>query len=118
MVQLQSSFTQMLALPRVPLTDRVGLSRLALERMLLTLVVLVVHFRLSARGMVLMDVLGMVFHSALIHFQQSLHCQFDVFDERVTSCPREVFTYHNSHELEFVAVRSHSICRHHPAPLS
>lgn len=51
-----------------------GLSSFALERMLLTLVVLVVHVRFSARGMVLINMLGMVCHSALIHLLQRLHC--------------------------------------------
>ena len=66
----------------------------------------------------LIDMLAMVCHSALIHFLQRLHSQLDVCNKRVTSCPREVFTHNNSHELKLVAVRSHGVCRHHPAPLS
>lgn len=105
-------------LPYIVLADRVGLPSLALERMLFTLVVLVVHLGPSARGMVLVDMLGMVCHSALIHFLQRLHCQFDVFNKRVASCPRKVFSHHDSHELKFLTMRSHGISRHHPAPLS
>lgn len=66
----------------------------------------------------LVDMLGMMCHSALIHSLKRLHRQLDVCNERVTSCPREVFTHNDSHELKLLAMRSHGVCRHHPAPFS
>ena len=112
------SITPVLASLKIFLADRVGLSSLALERMFLTLVVLVVDLGFSARGVVLFDMLAMVCHSALVHFFQRLHGQFDVCNKRVTPCPREVFTHNNSHQLKLLTVRGHGVRRHHPAPLS
>ena len=94
-----------------------GLSCLTLQRMLLTLEVLVGPLRFSGRGMMLLDMLAMPYHSAPIHCIQRIQRQLDVRDKRVASCPRKVFTDNNSHELKILAVRSHSICRHHPASL-
>ena len=100
------------------LADRVGLSCLTLERMLLTLVVLVGRLRFSARSVVLLDMFGMVCHSALVHFLQRFQCQLNVCNKRVTSCPRKIFTHNNSHELKLLAVGSHGVGRYYPAPLS
>ena len=102
---------------RRPLANRVGFPSLALERVLLALIVLVGALRFPGRCMVLANMLGMVGHSALVHFLQRLHCQLDIGNKGVTSGSREVFTDNDPHEFELLAVRSHGVRRHHPAPL-
>ena len=39
----------------------------------------------------------------------------EVGDQSVTPAPRKVFSYNNSHQLQFLAVRGHCISWYHPS---
>jgi len=100
------------------LADSVGLASLALQRVLLISEVLVHLLMTASGGAVLLDLLLVLLDLLFIHLAQSLHGQFYVTYERVTSTVREVLANNNTHHLQTLRVGSHGVCRNDPTTLS
>ena len=91
------------------------LTRLALQRMLLILVMRVSACLLGTVRIMLLHMLDMLLHSLLIHALQHLQAQLHIFDKRITSRTGEILTHNHTHQFQFLAVRRHGIGGHNPS---
>lgn len=110
--------TPRIVIERQDLANSVRLASLALQRVLLVLVFGVIVLRLPTRSAMVLHVLGMLVYGLLVHLTQCIQGQFDIGDQRIAPRSREILTNDNSHELELLAMRSHSVRGDNPAPLT
>ena len=71
--------------------------------------------RLACCCLVALDMLRVSFHSLCVHLVQRVQRKLDIRNKCITPRTRKILSHHNPHQLEFVAMRRHSVGGNHPA---